>query len=83
MGMDNSEIDRLAEKVTRLGLEMPVAILLEMHKPITNLVLHGLMFIDPIFSGFISLRTRQSIQALFEDSHNLDRLIHSLNKSNT
>ncbi len=70
-------IDKAATKIVDIGMEMPVILFLEAHRPVTFFVNQLLIFLTPIlaplFGGGI-----EELAKFFEDNDNIERLIQRI-----
>lgn len=74
-GKDDAFLASVAERVTRLGLQGPAIMLLEMHRPLNN-VLHTMsLFVEPLLSPVFGSHRLHAVQRLLESPQNVDRLI--------
>ena len=75
-------IEKVATKISQLGLEAPAILMLEAHKPLTLLAgpvyphqgLQGLIFLAPILYPFFGGKTERAAK-FFEERENVEKLI--------
>jgi len=70
-------IEKVAAKVSQLGLEMPAILMLEAHKPLTFFANQGLIFLTPILYPLFGGRTQRAAR-FFEDRKNVEKLIQRI-----
>jgi len=64
---ETSDLDVLANKVKDLGLEKPVDFLVESHFPLSNLVYHLSLLMEPIMRPFLSTTRIGNISQMLTD----------------
>ncbi len=76
------EAEEILEKASRVvvekGLEVPVILFLEAHKPLANLIGHTFWLTLPIWAFFWGLRTVNEIAALLSSPDRIERLIRRI-----
>jgi hypothetical protein len=70
-------IEKVAGKVVQHGMEMPVVLFLEAHKPVTFFVNQLLIFLAPILSPVFGGKTER-LAEFFEERDNVEKLILSI-----
>ena len=70
--------EKVAHKITSLGLAKPMLLLLEAHKPLTFLSSQCLLVAQPTLNLFISPHFTQGLVDLLADPVQLDQLIAHL-----
>ena len=77
MNSDNF-VQKVADKITNLGLVGPAILLLEANKPLAFLGSQLLLVAQPTLNIFVSPRFTQQTINLLTDSQQLEQLIQSL-----
>jgi len=73
--MDWTEtIEKVATKVSTMGLELPAILMLEAHKPLTFFANQGLIFLSPILYPLFGGKTERAAK-FFESRDNVEKLI--------
>lgn len=73
--MDWTEtIEKVATKVSTMGLELPAILMLEAHKPLTFFANQGLIFLSPILYPLFGGKTERAAK-FFEKRDNVEKLI--------
>ncbi len=72
-------IDKVATRISNLGLEVPAILMLEAHRPLTFFANQGLIFLTPILYPLLGNRTEQAA-AFFEERENVEKLIKRLDE---
>jgi hypothetical protein len=67
-------IEKVATKISRLGLEVPAILMLEAHKPLTFFANQGLIFLSPILYPLFGGKTERAAK-FFEERKNVEALI--------
>jgi hypothetical protein len=70
-------IEKVATKISQLGLETPAVLMLEAHKPLTFFVNQGLIFLTPILYPLFGGNTQRAAK-FFEDRQNVEKLIQRI-----
>ena len=70
-------IDKAATKIVDIGMEMPVILFLEAHKPVTFFVNQLLVFLTPILAPLFGGRT-EDLAEFFEHTENIEKLIRRI-----
>jgi hypothetical protein len=70
--------EKVAHKITSLGLAKPMLLLLEAHKPLTFLSSQGLLVAQPTLNLFVSSSFTQSMVDLLSDPAQLEQLMTHL-----
>jgi hypothetical protein len=70
-------IEKVATKISQLGLELPAILMLEAHKPLTFFANQGLIFLSPILYPLFGGKTERAAK-FFEERNNVERLIKRL-----
>ena len=73
-------LERVAREVTRRRLEVPAALALEMHRPVTFLGSQALVVFTPMLAPVFGLANLQKLTKLLEDRENLDRLLDRIDE---
>jgi hypothetical protein len=71
-------VEKWAQKIVGRGLEMPVVLFLEMHKPLSFLASQGLIITMPFLGAFVGPETIAKYSKLLEDRQNIERLIQRI-----
>ena len=74
----NNFIEKVADKITELGLAGPAILLLEVHKPLAFLGSQLMLVAQPTLNGFVSRNFTQHVIDLLTDSGQLEQLITNL-----
>lgn len=61
---ENKNFENLASKVKDLGLEKPVEFLVESHYPLSNLIYHMALLVEPILSPFFKVSRLEKFSSL-------------------
>ena len=75
---DQAFIDRIAKRIYDSGFITAAVFALEMVKPLALLGSHTMIFFGPIVSAFIKADGYYHAAELFEEPHNVERLIARL-----
>ena len=67
-------IEKVAAKISQLGLETPAILMLEAHKPLTFFANQGLIFLAPILYPLFGGKTERAAK-FFEKRENVEALI--------
>jgi hypothetical protein len=67
-------IEKVATKISQLGLEVPAIMMLEAHKPLTFFANQGLIFLSPILYPLFGGKTERAAR-FFEKRGNVEALI--------
>ena len=67
-------IEKVATKVSTMGLELPAILMLEAHKPLTFFANQGLIFLSPILYPLFGGKTERAAK-FFEKRDNVEKLI--------
>lgn len=78
--LSNSEIEELADRVIRWRLATPVALFLELHRPLRNLLRHAAMFLEPVTTPFVGLEGIKRWERILESEESLEAFLQSLQK---
>jgi hypothetical protein len=70
--------EKVAHKITRLGLAQPTLLLLEAHKPLTFLSSQCLLIAQPTLNLFVSSGFTQGMVDLLSDPAQLEQLMTHL-----
>jgi hypothetical protein len=70
--------EKVAHKITSLGLAKPMLLLLEAHKPLTFLSSQGLLVAQPTLNLFVSSSFTQGMVDLLSDPAQLEQLMTHL-----
>ncbi|MEW6686084.1 MAG: hypothetical protein AB1393_07765 [Candidatus Edwardsbacteria bacterium] len=73
-------IEKIAKKVFDLRLSAPAIFFLESMKPLSFLGSQVLVFFQPIFHSFFSLKEYDEITMMLEERENVERLICEIEK---
>ncbi len=71
-------LEQAAQTIVRRGLEVPAILLLEMHKPLANLIGHGVWVTMPILALFWGVATTNHLGHLLSDPDRIERLIQRI-----
>ena len=72
-------IEKVANKISQLGLEIPAILMLEAHKPLTFFANQGLIFLSPILYPLFGGKTERAAK-FFEERENVEKLIKRVEK---
>ena len=72
-------IEKVANKISQLGLEVPAILMLEAHKPLTFFANQGLIFLSPILYPLFGGKTERAAK-FFEERENVEKLIKRVEK---
>ena len=70
-------IEKVAVKISTMGLELPAILMLEAHKPLTFFANQGLIFLSPILYPLFGGKTERAAK-FFEQRDNVEKLIKRL-----
>ncbi len=70
-------VDKAATKIVDLGMEMPVVLFLEAHKPVTFFINQLFIFLAPILAPIFGGRTEE-VAKFFEEKENIEKLIRRI-----
>lgn len=77
-------LDMLAQRIHRLGLDVPAIVLLQLNRPLSWLYGQALHFIGPVtdlgIRAIWGTSFTQELAFLLEDQRNIDRLIERLER---
>ncbi|MBI1877871.1 MAG: hypothetical protein HYR94_06530 [Chloroflexi bacterium] len=73
-------VEKVAHKLTSLGLAAPAVLLLEAHKPLTFIGSQFLLVAQPTLNLFVSPHFTQSMVDLLADPNQLEQLISHLER---
>lgn len=68
------KIDKVATRISNMGLETPAIIFLEAHRPLTFFANQGLIFLAPILYPLFGGKTEEAAK-FFEERNNVEKLI--------
>ena len=68
-------VDRIARSVVDRGLEVPVALFLEMNKPISFLLGQSALLASPLLAPFVGIENLDRVSTALSDRTNVDILI--------
>ena len=71
-------VEKIAQKLSRMGLAMPAVLLLEAHKPLAFISSQFLLVAQPTLNLFISPDFTQGMVDLLADPSQLEQLISQL-----
>jgi hypothetical protein len=74
-------IARVAHEVTGRGLQTPVLLLLEIHRPAGFLMSQGLIVLGPILAGLVGLDRIQTLSRFLREPNAIDRLIAAIEET--
>ena len=77
---DIQDLDSLASKVKELGLEKPVDFLVESHFPLSNLVYHLSLLVEPIMSPFLSVSRIGNLSKMLTDENRRTEFLSKLRR---
>jgi hypothetical protein len=75
---DDALIERLAQRIIRLGLETPALLLLESHRPVIFLAGQTLLVAQPLLSAFMDPELVEGYAELLAQPEAVDRLAQRL-----
>jgi len=82
MGLKQREaealLEKVAQRIVQVGLEVPAILFLEMHKPLANLIGHAVWVTLPVWSLFWGVATVNELGALISDPERIERLIQRI-----
>ncbi|MER3501270.1 MAG: hypothetical protein IMHGJWDQ_000810 [Candidatus Fervidibacter sp.] len=82
MGLKQREaealLEKVAQRIVQVGLEVPAILFLEMHKPLANLIGHAVWVTLPVWSLFWGVATVNELGALLSDPERIERLIQRI-----
>ena len=70
-------INKIATRISNMGLEAPAIFFLEAHRPLTFFANQALIFLAPVLFPFFGAKT-DSAAAFFEERGNIEKLIRRL-----
>jgi len=71
-------LEKAAQVIVKRGLEVPAILLLEMHKPLANLIGHAVWVTMPVWAIFFGVATTNKLGALLSDPEQIERLIQRI-----
>ena len=71
-------LEKAAQVIVKRGMEVPAILLLEMHKPLANLIGHAVWVTMPVWALFFGVATTNEIGALLSDPERIERLIQRI-----
>ncbi len=71
-------VARVVCEVTGRGLQTPVLLLLEIHRPAGFLLSQGLIVLGPILAGLVGLDRVQTLSRFLREPNAIDRLIAAI-----
>jgi hypothetical protein len=71
-------LEKAAQVIVKRGLEVPAILLLEMHKPLANLIGHAVWVTMPVWALFFGVATTNELGALLSDPDRIERLIQRI-----
>lgn len=71
-------LEKAAQVIVKRGLEVPAILLLEMHKPLANLIGHAVWVTMPVWALFFGVATTTELGALLSDPDRIERLIQRI-----
>ncbi len=71
-------LEKVAQRIVQVGLEVPAILFLEMHKPLANLIGHTVWVTLPVWSLFWGVATVNELGALLSDPERIERLIQRI-----
>ncbi len=71
-------LERAAQLIVQRGLEVPAILFLEMHKPLANLIGHGVWVTLPVWSFFWGVTTINKLGSVLSDPERIERLIQRI-----
>ncbi len=75
---DKELLEQAAQTIVRRGLEVPAILLLEMHKPLANLIGHAVWVTMPFLALFWGVATTNRLGHLLSDPDCIERLIQRI-----
>ncbi|MBN1917587.1 MAG: hypothetical protein JW889_06730 [Verrucomicrobia bacterium] len=70
-------IEKVATKISTMGIELPAVLMLEAHKPLTFFANQGLVFLTPILYPLFGSKTERAAK-FFEKRENVEQLIRRI-----
>ena len=71
-------LEKAAKVVVERGMEVPVILFLEMHKPLANLIGHAVWVTMPVWALFFGVETTNQLGYLLSDPERIERLIQRI-----
>ncbi len=71
-------LEKAAKVVVERGMEVPVILFLEMHKPLANLIGHAVWVTMPVWALFFGVATTNQLGYLLSDPERIERLIQRI-----
>ena len=71
-------LEKAAQVIVKRGMEVPAILLLEMHKPLANLIGHAVWVTMPVWALFFGVATTNELGALLSDPERIERLIQRI-----
>jgi hypothetical protein len=72
---DEALLDRIAERVVRMGLATPAVFFLESVKPLSFVGSQALVFFEPFVRAFLALPDYERFARLMEERESIERLL--------
>ncbi len=71
-------LEKAAQVIVKRRMEVPAILLLEMHKPLANLIGHAVWVTMPVWALFFGVATTNELGALLSDPERIERLIQRI-----
>jgi hypothetical protein len=71
-------IEKVASGVVKRGLETPMVLFLEMHKPLSFVASQGLIVTSPFVAPFVGIDNVQMLSKLIEKRENIELLVQRI-----
>lgn len=71
-------LEKAAQVIVKRGMEVPAILLLEMHKPLANLIGHAVWVTMPVWALFFGVATTNELGELLSDPERIERLIQRI-----
>lgn len=75
-------VARVVREVTGRGLQTPVLLLLEIHRPAGFLLSQGLIVLGPVLAGLVGLDRVQTLSRFLREPKAIDQLIAAIEEEN-
>lgn len=71
-------VEKFADKVHRLGLEVPALLFLELHRPFSALFYNSALFAQPFVSPFLGGERTEQILEFLSQENSVQKLIETI-----
>jgi len=75
---ENQDIEFLVEKAKTLGLEKPLDFIVESHFPLSNLIYHLSLLMEPMMKPFFSISRIRNISSMLSDENKRNEFLTKL-----